>query len=164
MHGAGGVRQTAMHTAENLCQSLVSLSLRLLLEKMKRYKLRDVDRNPAELIHEGGEKLYSEIHKLIKLIWNKEELPQQWKESIVVPIHKKGDKTNLVIIEVFHCCQLYTKFYQSLLSRLTPYADEIIGNHQYGFLRKRSTPDQIFCIWQILLKKREYNGTEHNYL
>jgi hypothetical protein len=26
------------------------------------------------------------------LIWNKEELPHQWNESIVVPIHKKGGK------------------------------------------------------------------------
>jgi hypothetical protein len=28
-----------------------------------------------------------ETHKLINSIWNKEELPLQWKESIVVPIH-----------------------------------------------------------------------------
>ena len=32
------------------------------------------------------------MHKLIVLIWNKEELPQEWKESIIVPIHKKGDR------------------------------------------------------------------------
>jgi hypothetical protein len=42
----------------------------------------------------GGGILHSEIHKLIMLIWNKEELPLQWKESIVVPIHKKGDKSD----------------------------------------------------------------------
>jgi hypothetical protein len=24
-------------------------------------------------------------------MWNKEELPQQWKDSITVPIHKKID-------------------------------------------------------------------------
>jgi hypothetical protein len=34
------------------------------------------------------------IHKLITSIWNKEELPHQWKESIIVPIHKTGDKTD----------------------------------------------------------------------
>jgi hypothetical protein len=27
-------------------------------------------------------------------MWNKEELPQQWKESIIVPIYEKGDKTD----------------------------------------------------------------------
>jgi hypothetical protein len=37
--------------------------------------------------------LLSEIHKLIHSVWNKEEFPVQWKESIIVPVHKKGDKT-----------------------------------------------------------------------
>jgi hypothetical protein len=41
----------------------------------------------------GGEILLSVIHKLINSIGNQEELPDQWKESIIVPIHKKGDKT-----------------------------------------------------------------------
>jgi hypothetical protein len=27
------------------------------------------------------------------VVQNKEELPEQWKESIVVPVYKKGDKT-----------------------------------------------------------------------
>jgi hypothetical protein len=47
----------------------------------------------SELIQAGGEMLHLEIHKL-KLICNKEELPHQWKVSIVVPIHKNGDKTD----------------------------------------------------------------------
>jgi hypothetical protein len=48
-----------------------------------------------------------------------------------------------------------------LLARLMPYADEIIGDHQCGFWRNRSTTDQIFYIWQILEKNWEYNGTVH---
>ena len=44
-----------------------------------------------------------------------------------------------------------------LLSRLIPYAKEIIGNHQCGFRRSRSTIDHIFCIRQILEKKWEYS-------
>jgi hypothetical protein len=46
-----------------------------------------------------------------------------------------------------------------LLARLTPYADEIIGDHQCGLRCNRSTIDQIFYIQQILEKKRVYNGT-----
>jgi hypothetical protein len=55
---------------------------------LKRYKLPGNDEIPAELIQAGGETLRSEIHKLINSIWNKEELPDQWKESIIVPVHK----------------------------------------------------------------------------
>jgi hypothetical protein len=62
--------------------------------KLKRYKSPGMDQIPAELIQAGGETLRSEIHKLIKLIWNKEELPHHWIDLIVVPIHKKGDRTD----------------------------------------------------------------------
>jgi len=46
------------------------------------------------LIKAGGITICYEIHKLITSIWNKEELPQEWKESIIVPIYKKRDKTD----------------------------------------------------------------------
>jgi hypothetical protein len=48
----------------------------------------------ALLIQADGEILLSVIHELIYSIWNKEELPEQWKESIIAPIHKRGDKTD----------------------------------------------------------------------
>jgi hypothetical protein len=48
-----------------------------------------------------------------------------------------------------------------LLSRLSPYTDKIIRDHQCGFRRNRSITDQIFCIRQILEKKWEYNETVH---
>jgi len=50
------------------------------------------DQIPAELIKAEGRTISSEIHKLINSIWNKEELPEKWKESIIVPTYKKGDK------------------------------------------------------------------------
>jgi hypothetical protein len=46
-----------------------------------------------------------------------------------------------------------------LLSRLIPYADEIIGNYQCGIRRNKSTTGQVFYVFQILEKKWEYNGT-----
>jgi hypothetical protein len=64
------------------------------IAKLKKYKSPGSDQIPAELIETAGEILLSEIHKLIHSVWNKEELPDQWKESIIVPIHKKGDKTD----------------------------------------------------------------------
>jgi hypothetical protein len=47
----------------------------------------------AELMTAAIETLLSGIHNLINSIWNKKELPDQWKASIIVPIYKKGYKT-----------------------------------------------------------------------
>jgi len=63
---------------------------------------------------------------------------------------------------VYHFCQLLNKILSSiLLSRLIPYAKEIIEDHQCGFNRNRTTIDHIFCIRQILEKKWEYNEEFH---
>jgi hypothetical protein len=51
----------------------------------------------AEPIQAGGETLCSENHKHINSIWNKEELPEQWKNFIIVPVYKKGDNTELLL-------------------------------------------------------------------
>jgi len=42
----------------------------------------------------GGRTIRYEIHKLIISDWNKKELPEEWKESIIAPIYKKGNKTD----------------------------------------------------------------------
>jgi len=94
------------------------------------------------------------VRKFINFIWNKEELPKNWQESIIVPIYKKGEKTDCSnyrgILLLSTTC---TTLSNILLSRLTLYAGEIIGDYQYGFRRNRSTTDHTFCIRQILEKK-----------
>jgi hypothetical protein len=51
-----------------------------------------------------------------------------------------------------------------LLARLTPYVNEIIGNHQCRFHHNRSTTDQIFYIQQILEKNGSIMGWCISYL
>ena len=114
------------------------------------------------MIKAGGRTIRYEIHKLIISVWNKEELPEEWKESIIVPIYKKGDKT---YYSNFRRTSLLPTTYKILsnilLSKLTPYAEEITGDHQCGFRRNRSTTDYIFCICQVLEKTWEYNEAVH---
>jgi hypothetical protein len=38
---------------------------------------------PADLIKAEGRAIRSDIHKLITCVWNKEELPKLWKESVI---------------------------------------------------------------------------------
>jgi hypothetical protein len=94
VHGDNDVEQTEIHTAEPLVPEPSVFEIEMAIEKLKTYKSPGIDQIPAELIKAGGSKICSEIHKLINSIWNKEKLPEQWKESIVVPVYKKGDKTD----------------------------------------------------------------------
>jgi hypothetical protein len=57
-------------------------------------------------------------------------LPHQWKESIVVPIQKKGGKTDCGNYWGISLLSTSYKILSNiLLARLTPYADEIIGDN-----------------------------------
>jgi len=123
-------------------------------EKLQGHQSPGTDQIPAELIKAGGRTIRSEIHKLITSIWNKEELPEEWKESIIVPIYKKGDETNCNNYRGISLLPTKYKILSNiLLSRLTQYAEEIIGGHQCGFQHNRSATDHIFRICQILEKK-----------
>ena len=68
------------------------IEVELTIENLKKHKAPGVHHIPLQLIQAGGDKLCEEIHILTVLIWNKEELPQEWKETIIVPINKKGDR------------------------------------------------------------------------
>jgi hypothetical protein len=80
--------------AQPLAPGSNRIEVEIAIAKLKKCKSAGSDQVSAELLQAGGEMLPSAIHKLINFIWSKEELPDQWKESIIVPIHKKGDKAD----------------------------------------------------------------------
>ena len=53
--------------------------------KLKCNKVRDTDNITPELIKYGGRALRQRIYKLITMIWEKEQLPNQWNEGIICP-------------------------------------------------------------------------------
>jgi hypothetical protein len=71
-----------------------AFEVEMFIEKLKRHKSPGIDQILAELIKAVGGTIRCEIHKLLISIWNKEELPEEWKESIILPTYKKGDKTD----------------------------------------------------------------------
>jgi hypothetical protein len=62
------------------------------------------------------------------IVWNKKEFPEQWKESIIAPVYRKGDKTDRGISLL---STAYTVLSKILI--LSPYTDEIIWDHYCGF-------------------------------
>jgi hypothetical protein len=60
---------------------------------MKKYKSPGSDQISAELTQARGEILKSEIHNLI-LSGIRKNCKNQRNESVIVPVYKKGDKTD----------------------------------------------------------------------
>jgi hypothetical protein len=57
-------------------------------------------------------------------------LPEEWKESIILTIYKKGDKKDFITYRGIPILPTTYKILSKiLLSRLTPYAEEMIGDH-----------------------------------
>jgi len=162
VHGVNNVGHAEIHTAQPLVPEPSACEVELAIDKLKSHKSPGTDQIPAELIKAGSRTICLDIHKLITSIWRKEKLPEEWKESIIVPIHKKGDKTDC---NKYRGISLLPTTYKILpnilLSRLIPYAKEIVWDHQFGFRRNRSTIHHAFCIRQMLEKKWEYNEEVH---
>jgi hypothetical protein len=138
------MRQMDIHTAEPLVPEPSLAEVEIAIGNLKSYKSPGTDHIPTELIKAGGETLCSEIYKLIFSIWNREELPEcnnYWGISLLSTAYK-------ILASI-------------LLATLTPYVNEIIGDHQCEFRRNRSSTNQIFYIRQVLEKKWEYSGAVH---
>jgi hypothetical protein len=106
-----------IHPEEPLVPQPSAFDVEMAIEKLKRHKSLEIDQIRAELIKAGRRTIRSEVHKLINSISNKEKLPEEWKESIVVSVYKKGDKMDcsnyrgisilLTMYKIFatSCCQ-----------------------------------------------------------
>jgi len=94
VHEVKDVGQAEIHTAEPQVSEPSAPVVELAIDKLKSHKSPGIDQIQAELIKAGGRTICLEIRKLITSIWKEEKLPEEWKESIIIPIHKKGDKTD----------------------------------------------------------------------
>ena len=144
--------------------SLPTIEVEMAVHKLKNYKAPGMDKIPAELFKYGGNELVKHLHIIIKEIWIKKKMPTDWKLSIICPIYKKGD---IVECSDYRGVSLLNTSFKILsnilLARVSPFAENITGNYQCGFRKKRSTTNQIFTLRQILEKTEEF-GTETHHL
>lgn len=112
------------------------------INNMKNGKSPGEDGIPIEILKYGGDALQKYVFKLIMSIWRSETIPNEWKEAVVVPLHKKGDKltcNNYRGISLLNTT--YKVLSKIVLNRLKYFEKDIIDEHQAGFVKGRSTID-----------------------
>ena len=60
------------------------------MRNLKNKKLAGTDGIRLELIKLEGIKLLNRMYELVRQIWEAEGIPEEWKETIIVPIQKKS--------------------------------------------------------------------------
>lgn len=128
------------------------------IQKLKSGKSPGKDNLSAEFFRAGGTQMIQTMHRLILMIWNKEEIPKEWNSSVICPIHKKGDKMKCENHRGISLLNVAYKIFTSVLrAKIEPFAENILGEYQAGFRRGRSTVDQIHVVRQVGEKFWEYN-------
>jgi hypothetical protein len=132
--------------------------VRAAILSLKDGKAAGPDCIPAELLKHGGEELQLRLLDLICECWEREEVPQAWKDSNLVYIYKrKGEKSVCGNSRGISLLATAGKVLaRCMLSRLLALiVDDVIPESQCGFRRERGTTDMIFVMRQIQEKCRE---------
>ena len=117
------------------------------IKKLKNDKSCGVDGIPAEMIKAGGDIVVDKLWKLCNEIWKKGKWPDEWCQSLVVPLHKKGDMMECSNYRTLALIPHVSKVMLNILQeRLRGAVEEYLSEEQGGFRRDRSTIQQILTI------------------
>ena len=136
-----------------------------ILEGEMKWALGSITMNKAG----GGDGIQVELFQILKddavkllysicqQIWKTQQLPQDWKRSVFIPIPKKGNAKEysnyLTISLISHDSNVMLKILQA---RLQQYMNKELPDVQAGFRKGRGTRDQITNIQQIVKKAQEF--------
>ncbi|KAI5734784.1 hypothetical protein M8J77_010417 [Diaphorina citri] len=110
------------------------------------------------MLKAGGAETVKFLTHLIKQIWEKKSLPQDWKDGCIVPIHKKGAKAKCDNYRGISLLSIPGKVLTRVIyNRLVWHVDEILSESQAGFRSGRSTIDMMFTTRQLIEKAIEQN-------
>ena len=127
------------------------------LENITMNKASGSDGVRVELFHILKDDAVKVLHSICQQIWKFQQLPQDWKKSVFIPIPKKGNAK-----ECSNCCTIALISHASkvilkiLPARLQQYLNYELLDVQAGFRKGRGTRDQIADILWIVEKAGEF--------
>ena len=122
---------------------------------MKNGKAAGPDNLPVEVWKSLGRTGVNFLKEALNKITDEEKISDIWRKSILIPIFKnKGDIMNCGnyrgIKLMCHSMKLYERVHENRLRNIVSLSDE-----QFGFVKGKSTTDDIFALRQLQERYRE---------
>ena len=132
--------------------------IRRAMLKIANRKASDPDDIVVELLKCGGEMTLNKLHEICSEVWETGIWPDEWTESVFIPLPKKGDLLQCInyrtIALVSHASKILLRV---ILERIQSKLETEIAQEQAGFRPRRGTRDQITNLRIILEKAKERN-------
>ena len=126
---------------------------------LKNGKAAGPDEIPAEAIKADMETATNMLYSLFTKIWEREEIPAEWKEGILIKLPKKGDLRDCSNYRGIMLLSVPGKVLNRILfERMKEAVDSKLREQQVGFLRNRSCANQIASLRIIVEQSMEWNS------
>ena len=124
----------------------------------KRKGSRNLQNFPGKMLKYGEPLTSSAFLPLFELIWNTEEIPENWRRGIILPLYKgKGDRSECGNYRDIILLSVPGKvFARVLLERMRPIIHAKRRSEQSGITSGRSTVDRILALCVLAQTRQEY--------
>ena len=100
---------------------------------LKKGKSAEVDHIPTGLVQAGGEDVITALTKICHKIWQTEERPTPWTQSLVITLPKKGNLQQCKNYQTISLISYPSKVMLKIIrNRLKTQAEKIIAEEQAG--------------------------------
>ena len=154
--------EEAAESIEGDSEEINKQELEEALRRTKNSKAPGEDEIPSELYKYASASFKKRLLKFMNLIMRKEQIPEEYRNAIVIPIFKKGD---MLKAENYRGISLLNTCYKILVKiwakRISEAIETKLLESQNGFRRGRSCTDASYTVKLLMEKRIEHNEETH---
>ena len=124
-------------------------SVKRLLARLDASKATGPDEIPARVLKECAAVLASPVTRLFVTIFTSGVQPGSWKLARVIPVHKRGSKSQTRNFRPVSLLPILSKVFESIVNtQLVNYLDHhrLLSENQYGFRKRLGTSDLLTAL------------------
>ena len=126
-----------------------------LLKNLKSFAASGPDGIPTMLLKQTAEEIAPAVTLLFRASINQGKVPTQWKKAHIVPLFKKGSRSDAANYRPISLTSVLCKLCEhiihcAVIQHLTD--NNILSDAQHGFRKRRSCESQLICMLDDLTK------------